>query len=49
MLEQIIKRFPGISCAYMDATGKLITEYYGVSDIERNISVDENTINEEKL
>ncbi len=44
MLEQIINRFPGISCAYMDATGKVTTEYYGVSDIERNILVDENTI-----
>ena len=44
MLEQIINRFPGISCVYMDATGKVTTEYYGVSDIEQNILVDENTI-----
>ena len=38
--QQIISRFPGISCAYMDATGKEMTEYYGVSDQEKNISVD---------
>ena len=44
MLEQIMRRFPGISCAYVDATGKETTEYYGVSDKEQNIVVDVNTI-----
>ena len=44
MLEQIINRFPGISCAYMDAAGEVTTEYYGVSDKEKNILVDGNTI-----
>ena len=44
MQEQIINRFPGISCAYMDAAGKVTTEYYGVSDKEKNILVDDNTI-----
>lgn len=44
MLEQIINRFPGISCAYVDATGKETTEYYGVCDKEKNILVDEDTI-----
>ena len=44
MQEQIINRFPGISCAYVDAAGKVTTEYYGVSDKEKNILVDDNTI-----
>ena len=44
MLEQIVNRFPGISCAYVDATGKVATEYYGVSDKEKNIILDDNTI-----
>lgn len=33
----MIERFPGISCAYMDARGKEIVEYYGVSDKEKDI------------
>ena len=44
MLEEIMSRFPGISCAYVDETGKETTEYYGVSDKEQNIVVDVNTI-----
>jgi CubicO group peptidase (beta-lactamase class C family) len=44
MKQQIISRFPGISCACMDATGKETTEYYGVSDKEKNIAVDNDTI-----
>ena len=44
MLKQIVNRFPGISCAYVDATGKVTTEYYGVSDKEKNIILDDNTI-----
>ena len=44
MLEQIVNRFPGISCAYVDVTGKVTTEYYGVSDKEKNIILDDNTI-----
>ena len=44
MLQQIMNRFPGISCAYVDATGKVATEYYGVSDKEKNIPVDDNII-----
>ena len=44
MLEQIMNRFPGISCAYIDATGKETIEYYGVSDKEKNILVNVNTI-----
>lgn len=35
--SEIIERFPGISCAYVDATGKERVEYYGVSDKEKNI------------
>lgn len=44
MLEQMVNRFPGMSCAYVDATGAVITECYGVSDKEKNIIVDEHTI-----
>ena len=44
MQEQIMKRFPGISCAYVDVSGNVQTEYYGVSDKEQNILVDEHTI-----
>ena len=44
MLQQIMARFPGISCAYKDVAGNVITECYGVADKESNIPVDENTI-----
>lgn len=44
MLQEIIDRFPGISCAYGDAAGNVTTECYGVADKESNIAVDENTI-----
>ena len=44
MEQQIIDRFPGISCAYRDASGKETTKYYGVADKENNILVDDNTI-----
>lgn len=44
MIEQIINRFPGISCAYTDANGNIVTECYGVSDREMRSLVDENTI-----
>ena len=44
MLEQIINRFPGVSCAYMDESGKVTTECYRVSDKEKNIKVVDNTI-----
>ena len=44
MLEQIINRFPGVSCAYTDENGKVATVFYGVSDREKNILVNENTI-----
>ena len=35
MLKQMLDRFPGIGCAYMDGAGKVNTEYHGV---------DENTV-----
>ncbi len=44
MLQQIMARFPGISCVYRDAEGNVTTECYGVADKESNITVDENTI-----
>ena len=35
MLKQMLDRFPGIGCAYMDGAGNINTEYYGT---------DENTV-----
>ena len=36
MIHEIRNAFPGISCATLDATGKVETEYYGISDKEKN-------------
>lgn len=44
MMDQIIARFPGISCAWTDAAGCVTTECHGVADKDRNILVDEDTI-----
>lgn len=43
MKQQIMDRFPGIGCAWVDAAGKESAEYYGFADRERHISVDEKT------
>ena len=32
MLKQMLDRFPGIGCAYMDGAGKVNTEYYGADE-----------------
>lgn len=42
-LETIKNKFPGISCAYKDAEGKVTTKCLGFADKEANIPVDENT------
>ena len=42
-IETIRKRFPGISCAYRDAEGKVTIKCYGFADKEENVPVDENT------
>lgn len=44
MQNQIINRFPGISCAYKDGIGTVTTESYGFADRESNILVDDSTI-----
>ena len=44
MKQQIIDRFPGISCAWTDAAGKETTECYGFADRESHTFVDEKTI-----
>ena len=44
MKKQIIDRFPGISCAWVDAAGKETTESYGFADRESHTFVDEKTI-----
>lgn len=44
MIRQIMERFPGMGCAWMDAQGEESAEYYGAADRENNTAVDENTI-----
>ena len=43
-LSEILQRFPGISCAWLDETGRVVTECHGLADRERRIPVDENTL-----
>ena len=42
--EYTEERFQGISCAYLDPSDRITTEYDGFADKENNIPVDENTI-----
>ena len=44
LLLQIMERFPGIGCAWIDTAGKESAEYFGAADLENRIAVDENTI-----
>lgn len=44
MMTQIIARFPGVSCAWADATGCVTTACWGVADMDCNLPVDEYTI-----
>ncbi len=44
MKQQIIDRFPGISCAWADAAGKETEEYHGFADTESRMFTDENTV-----
>ena len=44
MKQQIIDRFPGISCTWADAAGKETTEYYGFANVDSQTNVDEKTI-----
>ena len=44
MKQQIIDRFPGIGCAYMDAAGAETAEYYGFADRESHTPVDRDTV-----
>ena len=44
MKQQIIDRFPGIGCAWVDAAGKETAEYYGFADRESHTSVDGKTV-----
>ena len=36
--------FPGIGCAWTNATGKTAAEYYGVADRESNTPVNRDTV-----
>ena len=42
--HEIAARFPGISCAYVDAAGCVTTECCGLADRDGHAPVDENTI-----
>ena len=44
MMDQIIARFPGVSCAWTDADGCVTAECYGTADRECGIPVDANTV-----
>lgn len=44
MMDQIIARFPGVSCAWTDADGCVTSECYGMADRERGIPVYANTV-----
>ena len=44
MKQQIIGRFPGISCAWADAEGKESAECFGFADMENRVPVAEDTI-----
>ncbi len=44
MIRQIIERFPGMGCAWMNAAGEGSAEYFGTADREKDIAVDEMTI-----
>ena len=44
MKDQIIKRFPGIGCAWVNSEGKEGSEYFGFADKGKQIRIDENTI-----
>ena len=44
MMDQIIARFPGVSCAWTDADGCVTSECYGMADRGRGIPVDANTV-----
>lgn len=43
-LQEMLDRFPGISCAYVDAADRVNTECWGMADKDRHLPVDENTI-----
>ena len=44
MLDNMLNIFPGISMAFIDKTGKTQLEFYGFSNKDQNILVNENTI-----
>lgn len=44
MIHEMMKQFPGIGCAWVNAAGAEKAEYYGLADREKGIPVDENTV-----
>lgn len=43
-IQELLNRFPGVSCAYTDTAGNVRTAAFGAADKERSIPVDEDTI-----
>ena len=41
---KIMERFPGVTCAWMNAAEEIFTEYCGAADRENNIALNDNTI-----
>lgn len=44
MENELLQRFPGVSCAWTDGAGRVQTACYGVADKEQRNPVDENSI-----
>ena len=44
MMQQLIDRFPGISCAWADGKGDIHTECHGLADREQGLPVDAQTL-----
>lgn len=44
IMNDILTKFPGISCAYLDEKGNTKYECYGVADKEKKIKTDERTL-----
>lgn len=44
MMRKTLERFPGIGCAWTDASGNVSTAYYGLADRENHIAVEDDTV-----
>ena len=44
MIKQIMERFPGIGCVWMNAAGKESAAYFGAVDRKNSVAVNDNTV-----